>query len=210
MTASTLPFWASRHGQALHTELSCTGLRSTPVALLDADGEIVDHDSDDVPYGLMVVGDLTVSEVLDHHLRPCRVCALELVLDRAMNEGPVDRFVTFTAQPAAPYKGDGNSPATKWANEVSNTGRDRLRRIAARAGASTTTATCGPIATMRTTELGARLLTANLRTFVPSDPATAASPAQAAAFWAAVDSRGAGEAPPDPDTLFSLVLRVST
>jgi hypothetical protein len=102
--------------------------------------------------------------------RPCRMCTLERVLYTVLRPRAAGNrdgglvFTTFTSQPC-PTSPDVNLRRYKW-RASSQTGQDRLHRIAAKLNLSTVTSSPGPVAWGFLPTRGADILAANLRTEV--------------------------------------------
>jgi hypothetical protein len=108
--------------------------------------------------------------------RPCRICCLERVLYTVLrlravgNRGSRTVFATFTSQPC-PTARDQRLDRYRW-RVSSDSGRDRLRRIAAALNLPAVTAEPGPVCFGMLPERGARILARNLRTEIRTDLTT--------------------------------------
>lgn len=170
----------------LHLELSCGGLRSVQVY---PDCKLARRDF----ASLHTLGGAEWS-------RPCRKCALERVLDAVLRPGPRDRlvFTTFSSQPS--YGADSLRFVT---NEVSDTGRDRLERVAARLDLEMVHTKAGPAAYGFLPNRGVKVLERNLRTQIHPRMADMPSRAYMTTFWTFLDDAPpelsvAGPGGPDP------------
>lgn len=177
----------------LHFEISCEGLRYVRVSAPDdptapPEGEPAKLDPDDHGLGIAEFPSMHSLGLADW-TRPCRMCALERVLDTVLRPTEGDKlvFATFTSQPA--YVADSRRFVRM---EVSATGRDRLLRIAERLALPVTTTMSGPAAYGLLPERGVRVLQRNLRTQATERITTMPSAAFVATFWTFVD-----DAPPE-------------
>ncbi len=216
--ARSLEYFISTSGNRLHTELSCVGLERTPISKLQS------------------VGDLGLEDVLERAERCgvllCRVCALEITLDRAVNfPDPTSALVTTPAgdicrdaQPGfpdqgrigVPCKGDTPTlvlftaqPAWQAGTSVSHSGQARMARIAARMGVLIAGANCGPTAVARIPAIAAAILARNLRTFIPTDQSLDPVQSQGALFWSAVNERTYTDDAGELTSLLSMVTRIA-
>lgn len=100
--------------------------------------------------------------------RPCRMCTLERVLYTVLrpraqgNRGAGAVFTTFTSQ-SCPTSPDQKLHRYRW-RESSETGQERLRRIAGVLGLPVATSSCGPVSWGFLPARGAEILSVNLRT----------------------------------------------
>jgi hypothetical protein len=104
---------------------------------------------------------LSISAVIAHSNRPCRNCAMELVVDLASREGKRDTPVTFSGQ----YQPDeGGVDVFEWDN-VTQSGDARLVRIAERLGLDTIRSASGTVAYGLVTPKLASVLDRNVRSY---------------------------------------------
>ncbi len=219
-----LEFYRTSNGQVLHTELRCPGLKSSSVVAFRTDdaGNRVPTDPTAPPYGLTYLGDLPVAEAASHSLRLCRGCALELVLDRAVHEGPATTLVLFAAKPLSGHAGTHQdcfhrqTPGSAYLHvsttpsEVTDSGMARMHRMAARMGVPVATSTCGPTAVARVPQVAVDLLSRNLQSFSPVDQSLDPTPGQAAAFWTALNERQDTPDVAEATALLGLITRITT
>lgn len=121
--------------------------------------------------------------------RPCRVCALEPVLDHALRPRRALRstFATFTSQPA--YVADERRFRK---NDVSETGTARLDRIARRLDLRVAASKIGPVAYGFLPAANIDVLSRNLRTLWTDNLTELPSPHFVSAVWTFTD-----DAPPE-------------
>lgn len=111
--------------------------------------------------------------------RPCRTCALEEALKEVLAaEKTQPVFVTFTSQgcPTEDLRRFRFSVATE-------SGKARLRRVAAAAGLGTVESELGPIAYGFVSHAGAQILKRNLRTLVRPEIAKLPPPETIEVLW---------------------------
>jgi hypothetical protein len=141
------------HSPVLHIDRSCTGLERT------------------APANVTTEPQTTIAAAIDRRhpedttFRPCRACALEtftvavLGTDRRKRSGTY--LASFSSQPSRMVDERRFVDAT-----VSDTGRERLERIASATGLSLATSSVGPVLFGHVTRSGVEFLQANFRTVV--------------------------------------------
>jgi hypothetical protein len=163
MAVSTLEFFSSSKAKwpKLHAELLCNGVSRQPVKFFNNADTAPERRIN--PSALRLERtELSVAEVVTHKYRPCRKCAMELVLDHASSLGH-ERVVpvTFSGQFVPDEVGIN---AYDW-ESISDAGRDRLVRNATRMGLEVAWTSCGPVAYGFVSELVADLLERNVRVY---------------------------------------------
>jgi hypothetical protein len=147
-----------------------------------------------------------VSELVPSGRRPCRICALETVAVQALgsNRTPSHRrtLVTFSSQPAI-----GVDQTRFRANTITDTGIERLHRIALRAGLETTTTVCGPVAYGFSRHTTPSVIGQSLRCAFASPGLFSAlpEPATIATFWTFLDDEQRGYSDDDAWTLTAAI-----
>lgn len=169
--------WVSRSKSNVfpkfHLEPSCAGLARAAVwPEEDSTLEIVEHD-DMTALGADLSG------------RPCRMCALERVLDVVLR--PTDRrkrrvFTSFTSQ----GNPEENLASYKF-RASSESGQDRLVRVASRLGLPVVRASCGPVTYGFLPVTGAQILQRNLRSYSRPDVKQTPSGDVVECLWALLD-----------------------
>jgi hypothetical protein len=122
-------------------------------------------------------------------LLPCRMCALERVMDATLKDAPDSgTFVTFSAMPSHV------SDAHRYVDlDLTDTAADRLERIAKRAGLKTTQSRIGTVAYGIVRPEAVSVISANLRTLPPAQRAYSGQ--EVSIVWSLVDDSFGGGAP---------------
>lgn len=162
----------------LHLEVSCEGLSRIRV----------DPAGDDTGLGITEFPSMR-SLGQCQWARPCRMCALERVIDGVLRPTGRDKtvFATFSSQPS--YGADSERFLE---NNVSETGRARLVRIAERLELATVEAKVGPVAYGFLPATGVKVLARNLRTQSTTTVAEMPATGFMVTFWTFLD-----DAPPE-------------
>jgi len=105
---------------------------------------------------------LTIQEIADYPRRPCRLCALELVLDLAMQEGEPTEPITFSGQ----FMPEEIGLHKFEFEEASDSTRERMDRILSRMrSVERTTTSVGPVGFGLVTPLAKQILVNSLRSY---------------------------------------------
>jgi len=163
----------------LHLEILCNGMsRQRVTTRVETRGELVVAYGAPTPEGraiahdvnawgpkahsLKLFGGMDLEAIVAHEYRPCRNCALEQVLDLALNsEATATVPVTFSGQ-FVPEEIGVN--VFEW-EAISQSGVARMRRIAARSGLQVTDTVIGPVVYGLVAPSTYQLLARNLRTY---------------------------------------------
>lgn len=167
----------------LHLEPDCGALRFLPPLTQEEAEALAAPGRGSVG---MVAEDFTDEELVDpgQDHRLCRRCALETVASHLIASGSGRGcLVTFSAQPLVPV-----SRGEVW--QASQTGQERVARIAARTGLATVDTVAGVVAYGQVPEQAKAVLGMHLRVFeLPAVPAGAADEESMELFWGLVSNR---------------------